>query len=135
VLAGIGWGWVAANLKPRALLAVLALAALPGLVGAAQTLDRNVDRMRVLDKTYADLPRAIERAGGRAAVLRCGQVFTGPFQTQAVAYRLHLHQNQVGLRPRVPGAILDVNGTRLGGTPGFEKVRLRTDRWVFRTSC
>jgi hypothetical protein len=62
-------------------------------------------------------------------------VFTGPFQTQAIAYRLHLHQKQVGLRPRAPGAILDVNGTRLGGTPGFERVRLRTNRWVLRTSC
>jgi hypothetical protein len=135
VLAGVGWGWVASVVPAKAVLAVLALAALPGLIGAGQTLQRNLDRMGELDKTYGELPRVIATAGGRDGVLRCGQVYTGPFQTQILAYRLHLHQKQVGIRPRVPGAILDVNGTRLGGTPGFERVRLRTNRWVLRTSC
>jgi hypothetical protein len=134
VLAGVGWGWVAER-GPRAAAAVLALAALPGLAGAGQTLYRNLDRTREADRFYGALPAFIKAAGGRAAVLRCGQVYTGPFQTQAVAYRLHLHEKQVGIRPKAPGAILDHNGTILGGAPGYDRVIARSDLWVLRRTC
>jgi hypothetical protein len=116
-------------------LAVLVAAALPGVVGAGQTLYRNLERTRVTDRWYSALPEFIESVGGRKAVLRCGQAYTGAFQTQALAYRLHLHQKQVGIRPQAPGAILDLNGSRLGGTPGFERVVARGEEWVLRQTC
>jgi hypothetical protein len=124
-----------AEQRPRAAVAVLVLGALPGLIGAGQTLYRNLDRTRQNDRFFGSLPAFIKAAGGRDFVLRCGQVYTGPIQTQVLAYRLHLHEKQVGLHPRVPGAILDHNGTPLGATPGFGHVVARTDQWVLRQSC
>ena len=85
------------------------LAALPGLVGAAQTA---VAQPRAHARARRDLRRRCPASSSaRAAarrVLRCGQVYTGPFQTQVLAYRLHLRQSQVGIVPEAPGTILDV---------------------------
>ena len=47
---------------------------------------------------WHDLKGLIDEAGGKHALLACGGVFSGPFQTQMVAYELGLHGIQVAGR-------------------------------------
>lgn len=134
VLSGVGWAWLAQRI-PHPVLAVLALAALPGLVSPVDRLGDNLARIRETDRLYAALPGFIARAGGRGAVKRCGQVFTGPYSTQAVAYRLHTRQSEIGLRPVAPGSVLDGARSPLGaGNPDFA-VKLRSTEWMLRRTC
>ena len=55
---------------------------------------------------WGNLPEAIEKAGGRDRLLRCGSVYSGPFQTQMVAYELGIHGIDVAsLAPTVPPGV------------------------------
>jgi hypothetical protein len=38
-------------------------------------------------------------------VLACGGVFSGPFQTQMIAWQLHIHGIQIGWRQSVPPGV------------------------------
>jgi hypothetical protein len=137
VLAGVGWVAVARwplGRRAVAVVAVLALACVPGLVGAA---DGVADTMRDAaedERVFDDLPRIIARAGGEDRVTACGRVYTGPFQTQAVAWRLHLHEQDVGLRPLEPGTILARAPLEIARDERFAE-KERTKRWVLRQSC
>lgn len=134
VLSGIGWAWFARRV-PRAVVIVAALAVIPGLVGPVQRLGHNWTRMREVDRLYGALPGFIERAGGRGAVLGCGKLYTGPFSTQALAYRLHVKQRTIGLRPLSPGTVLDGAASRLGtGNPDYA-LKLRSTEWILRSTC
>ena len=83
---------------------------------------------------YAALPDAIARAGGRAGILRCGSTTTRPFDVQAVALALRLHEPQVGLRPRVPGTIIAQRNSPLTEDRRFP-TRTTTSHWVIVSSC
>ena len=61
-----------------------------------------LDELRYEASLWGNLPDAIERAGGRDRLLACGSVYSGPFQTQMVAYEMGVHGIDVGA---------------LGGTP------------------
>jgi hypothetical protein len=67
-------------------------------------------------------------------VLRCGTVKSGPFETQLVAWHLHLHQYQVGLLPNPPATLFALRGGALAEAPGFRTVAA-TKRWLVRTAC
>jgi hypothetical protein len=55
---------------------------------------------------WHDLKALIHDAGGKHALLACGGVFSGPFQTQMVAYELGIHGIQVGWKTTPPpGAV------------------------------
>ncbi len=136
VLSGVGWAWLAGRLAGRArlVLALAAAAAAPGVVAAAGHVARNLDRTRDVDRSYAALPGFIVQVGGRNAILRCGQVSTGPFQTQIVAYRLHLHEQDVGLHPQSRGAILETTAAPVPADAAF-KVKRRGTEWTLRLTC
>lgn len=134
VLSGVGWAWLARRV-PVAVLAVLALAVLPGLVSPVDRLGDNLARTRDTDRFYGALPAFIERAGGRAAVLRCGTVYTGPFNTQALAYRLHTLQREIALRPEAPGSVLDVAGSPRGAGNRAFALKARDTEWMLRQTC
>ncbi len=134
VLAGVGWAWLAARV-PVAVIVVAALAALPGVVGSVDRLGGDLRRTRDSDRFYGSLPAFIERAGGRAAVKRCGTVYTGPYNTQALAYRLHTREQEIGLRPETPGSVLDAVGSLRGaGNPDFA-LKERSTEWMLRQTC
>jgi MFS family permease len=116
------------------LYAVLALACVPGVVHGTGLLHTTLAEAAEDERVFDDLPRVIARAGGERAVLACGAVFTGPFQTQAVAWRLHLRQQQVKLRPTVPGTILGRIPLPITRDQRFA-LRVRSKRWVLRQSC
>ena len=141
VLAGIGWAALLSLVRDRrgmgvavaAGVALLVLAA-PFARESASELSTQVEQARNESAVAADLPVAIARAGGEAAVKRCETVKTGPFETQLVAWHLHLHQNEVGLLPTPPATLLAVRGAPLAEVPGFATLG-SSQRWVVRTSC
>ena len=45
---------------------------------------------------WHDLKALIDRAGGKEHLLACGHIYSGPFQTQMVAYELGIHGIDVG---------------------------------------
>ena len=87
---------------------VVALAA----VAAAPVWEKRVDNVRVtvdLLRYEADLwsglRDAIDEAGGADRLKACGHLYSGPFQTQMVAYELGVHGRDISpLRSTPPGA-------------------------------
>jgi hypothetical protein len=133
VLGGAGWAILVAALARRWVV-VLVVLALPGVVLAGVQLRRAAVDAAHESRLFAALPGVIERAGGRAALLRCGQIVTGPFQTQALAWRLRTHEQAIGIHPRPPGTILSPAWIGMARDPRFP-LRLRTPEWALRSSC
>jgi len=110
VLTGIGWADLLHALRGRFGTAaavgagIVALAAsAPFLVEDGRRFGDEMDMMRNAATLGDALPAAIERAGGEAAIKRCGRVSTMPLQTQVVAWHLHLQQVQVAAPPLPSG--------------------------------
>jgi len=119
VLAGVGFGRIFEGLRigvtrlthrPTAgLVAASAVFGL-GLLALTPVIKDKVDNTEVTAEKleyeaslWGNLPEAIEKAGGRDRLLRCGSVYSGPFQTQMVAYELGVHGVEVAaLVPTVP---------------------------------
>ncbi|MEX2025533.1 MAG: hypothetical protein WD993_10740 [Thermoleophilaceae bacterium] len=82
----------------RAGLAVAVAAFLAGLAIAwpvvedkADNVAVTLDELRYEASLWHTLDDAIDAAGGRDRLLACGAVYSGPFQTQMVAYELGIH--------------------------------------------
>ena len=54
---------------------------------------------------WHDLKGLVDEAGGKSRLLACGGVFSGPFQTQMVAYELGVHGIQVGWKVTPPPGV------------------------------
>jgi hypothetical protein len=86
----------------RAGIAAVVVAALVGLVigwpvihDKADNVDATLDELRYEASLFHTLDDAVDAGGGRHALLSCGAVYSGPFQTQMVAYELGLHGLEV----------------------------------------
>ena len=124
LLGGLGLGWLVAAL-PRlraargpgatALVAFAALAVgVPTAVGLPDAIRGVTYQSRLTD----GVGPAIDRAGGAAALRRCGAPYTGPFQVPVVAWHLRLHTGQVtSLRPAVAPAVVFRSANAPGGVP------------------
>jgi hypothetical protein len=55
---------------------------------------------------WHDLKAMIDENGGQERLLACGGIFSGPFQTQMVAYELGVHGINVGWKETPPPAVL-----------------------------
>ena len=64
----------------------------------------------------------------------CGPVFTGPFQTQALAWYLHLHGSEVTIFTMAPGTVVAPHYTAHARDPRFPVVTTTT-RWMVGSSC
>jgi hypothetical protein len=84
---------------------------------------------------YAALPDAIARAGGRAAVLRCGSPITLDLDTQTVVRDLGVRQVRGARFAHVPGTVVVRRGSQLAGDPKFPHRLAITSRWVIAASC
>ena len=76
----------------------------------------------------------IAKAGGEKALKACGPIYTGAFQTQAVAWYLHLHETQVVVHPFPPGTMIAPHFTANARDPRFPKVT-ETTRWMVGSTC
>jgi hypothetical protein len=77
--------------------AVLALGiSAPFISEKANNTKRVLGGLRHEADIWHDLKGTIHEAGGRQRLLACGGIFSGPFQTQMMAWELHIHGIQVG---------------------------------------
>lgn len=142
VLAGVGWVWAVAEIRNRGgarrgLIAacLLLAAAVPFAVRWTHGLVDDVNAVRRETHLYALLPTVIREAGGPRALLACGPLYTGPLQTQAVAWHMHLEERQVLIEPTAPGAVIVTKYAPYDlAALGFEHT-LYKGSWIVRTSC
>jgi hypothetical protein len=142
ILAGAGWVEAARAARrrwsPRAGTAVAVAAALvfvPFTVADVRKLDRDRQLLASEADLYgANLKAVIAKAGGERAIKSCGPVFTAAFQTQAVAWYLHLHETDVTIFPVPPGTIVAPHYTAHARDPRFPVVTT-TSRWMVGSSC
>jgi hypothetical protein len=140
VLAGVGWvelvraaGDRLGRTSAAVLAAVLAAAAAPFVVADLDELRLAAQKTRSEADFYDSLATAIAKAGGRDAVKRC-QVYTGPFQVQAVAWYLKAHGGQIGIDPEPPGTVIAARFSALSRDERFP-VAVVTRKWVVRRAC
>ncbi|MGI8945599.1 MAG: hypothetical protein ACR2GL_05095 [Thermoleophilaceae bacterium] len=139
VLGGIGMGRIFEGIErgvsrlsdsPRAgLLAAAgvflagALVLSPVVTQKADNVGLTLDRLRYEAGIWTGLRKVVDKAGGPDRLLACGNVYSGPFQTQVVAYTLGIHGVEVDwIATPAPGVAF-----RTRTKPGGPKVVVMTD--------
>jgi hypothetical protein len=141
VLAGAGWVGLVRVARRRLGLAaaaalVLAVAgfAYPFVREDVGELQAGWQTVKYEADIYGSVPEAIAAGGGEAKLKSCGTVYTGAFQTQTVAWYLHLHEMQIEIFAYPPGTTIAPTFTSLSRDPRFPTIA-RTKRWVVGSSC
>jgi hypothetical protein len=140
VLAGAGWVDLVRAVrrygKAAAVAVTVVLLAIAAPFVAYRVHQLDLDRLDVEEDAglYGSVPEAIEAGGGREKLQQCGTVYTGAFQTQTVAWYLHLHETQVEIFAFPPGTTITPGYTALSRDPRFP-VYARTKLWKIGTSC
>ena len=75
---------------------VLLLAFTPVINQKADNARLTLERLRYEASIWSGLREVVDKAGGRERLRACGGVYSGPFQTQMVAYTLGIHGVEVG---------------------------------------
>jgi hypothetical protein len=137
VLAGAGWVEVVRGAGRWGLLvaAVLMAAAIPFVNADVDKLKE--DRaLTVMESDFygPNLKAVIAKAGGEKQIKSCGTVFSGPFQVPSVAWRLHLHTNEVEIFAFGPGTALSMGATHLSVDPRYPEIT-KTRHWIVGSSC
>ena len=139
-------GLVSAGRPPTRPPTALLLAAVLGLVAlAAVPRIENVVKLRDAQayqwQLSTDLADAIDAAGGRDAVLRCGTAFVGPHRGPLMAYQLDVPKQTVepDLPPEPPGTVFrSRRAASVRVEPetirGFDPLT-RTKRWQVAQAC
>jgi hypothetical protein len=141
VLAGAGWVWLVRGVRDRfgplagllALVLAIAVAAVP-FRDDVDELRVAIDRVREEAVFYSAIDPLIAKAGGEARIKACGRVFSGRFQVQAVAWRMHLHGGDVGIFPYPPGTVLAPKYTDMARDPRFPRYT-ETAAWMAGRDC
>jgi hypothetical protein len=142
VLAGAGWVDLVRLARRRLGLvnAIAVGAALAiGWIPFASTDVNDLKADRELTRKEADfygpnLKVVIAKAGGEDRIKSCGRVFAGPFQVPAVAWRLHMHANEVDIFAFGPGTALSMGATHLSVDPRYPEIT-KTQHWIVGSSC
>jgi hypothetical protein len=137
VLAGAGCVEVVRGARRWAPLVavVLAAAALPYVSDDIQSLREDRDETIFWSNFYGpDLKFAIAQAGGEEKIKSCGHVFAGPFQVPALAWRLHMHTDEVEIYIFGPGTTLSLGNSHLAADPRYP-VYMKARDWVIGSSC
>jgi hypothetical protein len=83
----------------------VAAAFIPRAVGTVHQVRQGRHSARQAQRLSTALPLAIDQAGGRDAVVRCGHVTTQAFQVPLVAWQLDVPVGTVGIIPSDPGTV------------------------------
>jgi hypothetical protein len=142
VLAGAGWVDLVRLARERlGLLNAIAVAAaiVIGWIPFANTDMNDLEADRALTRKEADfygpnLKSVIAKAGGEERIKSCGHAFTGPFQVPAVAWRLHMHADDVEIFAFGPGTALSMGATHLSLDPRYPEIT-KTRHWIVGSSC
>lgn len=113
LLQGVDWLGERFLGTPRAGAIAAGVALLAGIAISSPTIVAKADNTaRVqggLDHEaylWHDLKALIDENGGKERLLACGGVFSGPFQTQMVAYELGVHGINVGWKETPPPGVV-----------------------------
>ena len=112
----------------------IAAASAPFVVQDIRELDEAWWRIDQEAQLYGTVPEAIEAAGGREKLMACGTVYTGNFQTQAVAWYMHLHEMESEIFAFPPGTTIAPSFSSLSRDPRFPTIA-KTRKWVIGSSC
>lgn len=141
VLAGAGWVWIVRHTGQRfgavaatVLAVIVAGASAPFIAADIRELDEAAWRIEAEAELYGSVPDAIEAAGGREAIKACGTIYTGNFQTQAVAWYMHVHEMEAEIFAFPPGTTIAANYSALSRDPRFPTIA-KTRKWVIGSSC
>jgi hypothetical protein len=113
VLQGVEWAAVRLTGRARTGAVAATVAFALGVVVASPQIVAKFDNTRRVNGgleheayLWHDLKSLIDAAGGKERLLACGHIFSGPFQTQMVAYELGIHGIQVGWKETpAPGVV------------------------------
>jgi hypothetical protein len=113
VLQGVGWLGGRMLGKPRAAPRVALAAFFVALVGSMPFIAEKANNVGSVAggleheaELWHDLKKLLDRNGGDKDLLACGGVFSGPFQTQMIAYELGIHGIEVGWRVTPPPGVV-----------------------------
>jgi hypothetical protein len=137
VLAGAGWVEVvrATGRWGPAVAIILVLGAIPYADTVVQNLREDRESIIYESNFYGpNLKAAIAKAGGEEKIKECGHVFSGPFQVPALAWRLHMHTNEVEIFVFGPGTALSMGATHLSVDPRYPQYT-KTQHWIVGSSC
>jgi hypothetical protein len=142
VLAGAGWVGVVRGAARRwgagraaAVAALLTAAAVPFVAADVDKLRYDWEVVEYEANFYGpNLKAAIAKGGGEEGIKACGEVFTGPFQVPSVAWRLHMHVDEVEIFPFGPGTTLAMGSTPLSVDPRYPEYT-KTVHWIVGSSC
>jgi Glycosyltransferase family 87 len=141
VLAGVGWVELVRAVRGRfgrgpgiALAAVLVAVAAPFVISDLGSMRDGWRGLRSEANLYGALPAVIAKAGGAESIKRCGPVFTGNFQVQAVAWELKMHSGDVGIEPKPPGIVVAARYHPFSRDERF-KLSAENQKWVVRRAC
>ena len=81
-----------------------------------------------------NLKAAIAKGGGEEQIKSCGKVITGPFQVPSLAWRLHMHIDELEIFPFGPGTSLAMGGTPLSVDPRYPEYT-KTVHWIVGSTC
>ncbi len=140
-------GVLVATPRGRIAAAALAVVAIGGSVAwAADRMPFMIRDVRFQAHVAENLDVAIDRMGGRDAILACGTPFTNKFLVQLVAWKLQVHGQQVRLEPAPRGGSVMMQARHsitarpepaidsLEGAPGH-RFGTRTSHWRVETAC
>ena len=113
LLQGVEWATVRLTGNVRAGTVAAAVAFVLGVAAASPVAVAKFDNTRRVDGgltheayLWHDLKSLIDEAGGKERLLACGHIYSGPFQTQMVAYELGIHGIDVGWKETpAPGVV------------------------------
>jgi hypothetical protein len=116
------------------------------VIWAADRMPFMLRDVRFQARVAQNLDVALARMGGREAVLACGAPFTNKFLVQLVAWKLHVHGDQVLLEPAARGGSVMLRArhalmaraepplSSLQGKP-LHRFGTRTALWRIETAC
>jgi hypothetical protein len=149
--AGLAAPWVQARARrhadaarggrgaPALAAAVVALAIAPFVALRAGDVAEELRRAGDQAELYGSLETAVERAGGRDALLACGRPVTGRYRGPAVAWALRVHKREVAFDPALAGAVLRSRVRRGAAVqpapPPGARVAGRSRRWQVAVRC
>jgi hypothetical protein len=142
--SGIVWTAQLAIRRPLNVAITAAAAVALAVVFVAPDADALPDTLRGTKyqvQLVDDLEKLVDDAGGRKPLLRCGHLYTGPFLVPQVAWRMHVHINQVDLTPEPPAVVFHVktikraNHFSPGIAAGAPHILARRGGWVLSSEC
>jgi hypothetical protein len=124
---------------PALAAAVAVIAVAPFVALRAGDIGGELRRAGDQAELYGSLEEAVERAGGRDALLACGRPVTGRYRGPAVAWTLRVHKREVAFDPALAGAVLRSRVRRGAAvqpaSPPAARVAGRSRRWQVAVRC